>query len=154
LIKAPELPATITQIGCYQVMFKGCTSLNYIKCLAETKAGFSLSIWVQNVSATGTFIKNNGATFWSAGKSGIPSGWTVYTESDVTQILKKDLILDSNYTESSLENAALTINAGDSIQTAISKLHKAILDDEYVTASAISDLYDKIGQIESLLQQI
>ena len=106
------------------------------------------------VAASGTFVKNDSATWDVTGANGVPTGWTVKNASDVEVVLKGDLKLDANYTESSLSNAALTIEAGDSIQTAISKIHKAILDDEYVTATAVADLYTKIGQIETLLSQI
>lgn len=58
-----------------QYMFYNCSLLNYIKCLM-TSTNFSYSNWLQNVSATGTFVKAAGVK-WPTGNSGIPSGWTV-----------------------------------------------------------------------------
>lgn len=77
LTTAPELPATTLTSGCYDSMFEGCTNLNYIKCLATSFGDiWSLRNWVNNVSATGTFVKHPDAT-WTSGANGIPEGWTV-----------------------------------------------------------------------------
>ena len=74
---APELPAPTLASNCYGYMFLGCSSLNYILCLAVTKtASGCLTDWVKNVSPTGTFVKDENAT-WSTGVSGIPTGWIV-----------------------------------------------------------------------------
>lgn len=79
LITAPELPAlNITTQGSYSGMFNGCSSLNYIKCLAINRSGqYAFDSWVKDVSATGTFIKNSSATDWPIGIEGIPSGWSI-----------------------------------------------------------------------------
>ena len=78
LITAPELPATILVDSCYEEMFKGCTNLSYIKCLATDISATNCTYnWVNNVSSTGTFVKNASMTNWTTGISGIPSGWTV-----------------------------------------------------------------------------
>ena len=85
LTSAPILPATTIANETYYQMFKGCTKLNYVKCLAttSTKPGWSgvlvAGFWLQNASATGTFVKATGAN-WQSGISGIPSGWTVIEE--------------------------------------------------------------------------
>lgn len=77
LTTAPELPATALTSGCYQEMFKGCTSLSYIKCLATSLGDiWSLRLWVDGVSPTGTFVKHPNAV-WPTGTSGIPDGWTI-----------------------------------------------------------------------------
>ena len=75
---APDLEASTLVTDCYKGMFDGCTSLNSVKCLAENNLDSSgpLYIWLQDVAATGTFIKKTGVT-WPEGVSGIPSGWTV-----------------------------------------------------------------------------
>ena len=52
-------------------MFNGCSSLNYIKYLLST--GDPGNSWVQNVSNSGVFIKQEGVT-WTTGTGGIPSG--------------------------------------------------------------------------------
>lgn len=78
LVAAPELPATTLVTFCYYAMFNGCTSLNYIKCLATNiSASYCTYVWVQNVSSSGTFVKNSSMTGWGTGTSGIPSNWTV-----------------------------------------------------------------------------
>lgn len=109
LIKAPALPATTLATGCYWYMFEecaiteapellaatipqegyghmftGCDNLNYIKCLATTKsASKCLEGWVNNVAATGTFIKDAN-TSWSTGVAGIPTGWIVVDDGSIT----------------------------------------------------------------------
>ena len=76
---APELPATTSLDGyCYQAMFDGCTSLNYIKCLAtDISATYCTQSWVDGVASTGTFVKNPNMTSWKPGTDGIPTGWAV-----------------------------------------------------------------------------
>ena len=77
ITSAPKLPAPILVSNCYGNMFNGCTSLNYILCLAVDKsASGCLTNWVNSVSSTGIFVKDENAT-WSTGASGIPSGWVV-----------------------------------------------------------------------------
>lgn len=81
ITSAPELLATTLVAECYGYMFTGCSSLSYIKCLATS--GFNTSSclqnWVNNVAASGSFIKDSNTT-WSTGISGIPTGWTVYND--------------------------------------------------------------------------
>ena len=78
LTTAPDLPATTLAEGCYLSMFKNCTSLNYIKCLAtDISASNCTAAWVQNVAASGTFVKDPSMNNWTTGANGIPSGWTV-----------------------------------------------------------------------------
>lgn len=86
LTKAPDLTAQIIPKNwAYREMFKGCTSLNYIKCLATggglLEDGNVTENWVNGVASTGTFVKAAGAD-WSGktGNNGIPSGWTVIEE--------------------------------------------------------------------------
>ena len=75
---APELPATTLVSGCYRSMFYGCTSLNYIKCLAtDISASNCTNYWVNNVSSTGTFVKDANMANWVSGPSGIPSKWSI-----------------------------------------------------------------------------
>lgn len=62
-------------------MFENCTSLNKITCDTGNNTIIEsnpFANWVNNISATGIFVKNSNAT-WSSGVSGIPSGWTVQT---------------------------------------------------------------------------
>lgn len=77
LTTAPTLPAVTLGSDCYDSMFKGCTSLNYIKCLAtDISATNCTGNWVSGVAATGTFVKDANTT-WPTGNNGIPNGWTV-----------------------------------------------------------------------------
>ena len=77
LTQAPELPATTLEIACYHAMFSGCTSLNYIKCLATDIVANSMTGWVTNVAATGTFECDNKKYFTLDSPNGIPKGWTI-----------------------------------------------------------------------------
>lgn len=80
LTTAPELPATTLASNCYVSMFNGCSNLSYIKAMFTTTPGDSyMSNWVENVKATGTFVKNSAATWDVTGNNGVPSGWTVET---------------------------------------------------------------------------
>ena len=77
LITAPQINATT--LGDYSCggMFDNCSGLTYIKCLATTLNYTSTSNWVENVSPTGTFVKNPAMTGWTRGNDGIPINWTV-----------------------------------------------------------------------------
>jgi len=59
-------------------MFSGCTSLNYIKCLATNiSALYCINSWLSNVASIGTFVKSQNMNSWESGNNGIPNGWTV-----------------------------------------------------------------------------
>ena len=61
-------------------MFKGCSSLNYIKAMFTTTPSNTYTYdWVSGVASTGTFVKNSAANWDVTGVNGIPSGWTVQT---------------------------------------------------------------------------
>lgn len=78
LVNAPKLPCSaITQMGYYR-MFRNCSSLMYIKCLAkDVSASRCTTEWVYGVNTTGgTFVQVEGVN-WSVNYNGIPSGWVV-----------------------------------------------------------------------------
>ena len=78
LTTAPELTATTLARRCYYWMFIHCSNLNYIKCLAIDISAFDCTYhWLDDVSSSGTFIKNVNMISWPSGSSGIPTGWTV-----------------------------------------------------------------------------
>ena len=78
IVTAPELPALILTDSCYFQIFKGCSLLNSVKCLAvDISADLCTYQWLQNVAETGTFVKNAEMDAWSTGYNGIPSGWAV-----------------------------------------------------------------------------
>ena len=87
LTTAPELPATTLTIYCYAYMFNECTSLSYIKCLAtDISASSCLSYWVQNVAATGTFVKEYKLkSIPINSESGIPEGWVIEELNDYSK---------------------------------------------------------------------
>jgi hypothetical protein len=61
-------------------MFSNCENLNYIKILAENiDFDNCLLYWVNNISNSGTFIKNKNKEF-NISVSGIPAGWEVIDE--------------------------------------------------------------------------
>ena len=83
LTTAPELPATTLVYDCYSSMFYGCSNLNYIKALFTTTPSVSYTnSWMNGVASTGTFVKNHNATWNVTGLHGIPSGWTVITDTE------------------------------------------------------------------------
>ncbi|MBR5671302.1 MAG: hypothetical protein IKX11_05535, partial [Bacteroidales bacterium] len=78
ITQAPELDATTLASSCYSFMFAGCSSLNYVRCLAtDISADNCVDNWLGSVFASGVFIKASEMTDWSSGESGIPAGWTV-----------------------------------------------------------------------------
>ena len=77
---APTLPATTLVENCYEMMFYGCSHLNYIKAMFTSYPSASYTNgWVSGVAASGTFVKNSAAQWDVSGVNGIPSGWTVET---------------------------------------------------------------------------
>ena len=92
ITKAPDLPAEVVPASCYQGMFQNCSSLNYIKCMATSiTASNSTSVWVQNVSPTGTFVKNSNMSSWTTGNNGIPTNWVVR---DAGAIVEPTILFD------------------------------------------------------------
>ncbi len=80
LTTAPELPAIELKNKCYNNMFYNCTNLNYIKAMfLTTPSSDYTSDWTNNVSPTGTFVKNASASWDVRGVNGIPENWTVET---------------------------------------------------------------------------
>ena len=85
LTKAPELPATTLVAYCYQFMFYNCSNLSYVKSLATNiTATNAIYQWLNNVAATGTFVKPYGVGY-QTGISGIPEGWSVVNIDEPTQ---------------------------------------------------------------------
>ena len=82
LVSAPVLPAKTLVSSCYSSMFRNCSNLNYIKALFTTTPSSSYTYsWVEGVAGTGTFVKADDATWTVSGTNGVPTGWTVFTES-------------------------------------------------------------------------
>ena len=80
LTAAPVLPATTLVNYCYRAMFQGCSRLHHIEALfLTTPSNTYTQGWVSGVAATGTFVKNDDATWNVTGTNGVPTGWTVHT---------------------------------------------------------------------------
>lgn len=89
LTTAPDLNiSNLDKQNCYLRMFKGCSSLNYIKCLAQDRVSNNCTTeWMDGVSQNGTFVAYPGQTIFketgqesqgtARGKDGIPTGWTI-----------------------------------------------------------------------------
>lgn len=138
LVKAPELPAEKVADLAYTNMFEGCSSLNFVKCLAtefEVNPEFgnteedNVKDWLKGVSATGTFIKAKEMTKWLSGASGIPEGWmvedyeTAHVEGDVTgegNVDAKDLVEIVNFMmgKSKVTEAAADVNNDGEVNAA------------------------------------
>ena len=77
------LPATTLRSYCYSEMFSGCTSLNYIKCLATDIPAYEENCtyqWLNRVAEEGTFVKAQGFNGWPRNENGIPEGWNILEE--------------------------------------------------------------------------
>lgn len=83
LEKGPELMTTDLNgmVDCYMKLFKGCTSLNYIRALflddisldnLKTKYTYH---WVEDVAEYGTFEQNEDAAWFETGINAIPEKW-------------------------------------------------------------------------------
>ena len=76
---APHLPATELVDRCYASMFSECGTIEQVTCLATTINGTDCTTdWLNGVKPYGTFTKAKGASCWTTGSNGIPSGWDVY----------------------------------------------------------------------------
>ena len=88
LKRAPDLLANTLVSTCYGQMFASCTSLSYIKCLAENiteeTAETFTEVWVYNVASNGTFVKSAKCNTWPTGDNGIPEGWIVTDDGQVS----------------------------------------------------------------------
>ena len=80
LTNAPILKAHLLADRCYEYMFSGCNKLNSIKMYALVLGEDSLSNWLDGVASSGIFTKHTDMTTLPSGTSGIPSGWTIYSE--------------------------------------------------------------------------
>ena len=83
LERAPKIPILTLTSCCCDEMFAGCENLKYIDAaFMDAPSTSATSSWVQDVSTTGTFVKNINADWNEAsvrGDDGVPPGWTVIT---------------------------------------------------------------------------
>ena len=83
LERAPKIPILTLTSYCCDGMFSGCENLKYIDAaFMDAPSSSTNSNWVEEVAATGTFVKNVNADWNEAsvrGDNGVPQGWTVIT---------------------------------------------------------------------------
>ena len=98
----------------------------------------------------------DGIAWQDASGASLPSGGTVgqvlTKTSDGAEWATHDsenIYLSDDYAASNLENEALEPDPGDSLETAVSKLHKAILDNEEVVTQGIKNIYTTVGLEEA-----
>ena len=106
-------------------MFKGCTKLNSVTCLAtDISATDCTTDWLSGVAATGTFTKAAAMTDWTVDSaSGIPAGWTVQNDGEVTTAIPLTLEAVSSAATVSFQNKAsgpvtYKVNGGAAVEIA------------------------------------
>ena len=102
--------------------------------------------WNQTTTTAKDYIKNK-PTIPAAQ---IQADWNQTTTTAADYIKNKPTIvneLSDDYEPSDLENEYLELSAGDTYEEAFGKLHKAILDNEEVTAGALADLDERIDNL-------
>ena len=76
------------------------------------------------------------------------NGRIIYDSEDILNRINNLTILSPNYEISSYSNSYLSLDSGDTYEEAFGKLEKSILDNELVTASALTDLNKKIDIVD------
>ena len=77
LTTAPNLPCLNPPAYSYYEMYKGCSNLNNVSCMATNVSATSVTEnWLSGVAATGTFTTPSSTSWTVDSESGIPSGWT------------------------------------------------------------------------------
>ena len=129
---APELPALVIPDSAYYGLFSGCSNLNYIKCMArDISANHATDQWVQNVAASGTFVKDVNVNNWVVNsENGIPVGWTVTTEGTVINVTSPTI---------TYENNTITITCAESGTTIYYRLGTSGIYQVYSTPVEISE---------------
>lgn len=79
ITNTPILPAATMVYGCYTSMFRDCSNLNKVVCLARYNltAYQCLSSMLLNTPSAGTFYIHDDVTDFPFSSTGMPSGWTV-----------------------------------------------------------------------------
>ena len=107
----PELPALVVPDSAYYGLFNGCSSVNYIKCLArDISAHYATQNWVQGVANSGTFVKDVNMTDWKVNNiHGIPNGWTPESEGTVINVTSPTISFENNTITLSCSESGTTI---------------------------------------------
>lgn len=78
LTKSPVLPAKTLVMYCYENMFYGCSLLNEVRArMLTTPSPTYTNNWLNGVSSTGTFYKDENATWTGVGPTACPSTWRI-----------------------------------------------------------------------------
>lgn len=113
----------------------------------------------QNILTQTKIKSTNGQSFFasiapiieyrSSQNSGVTwSEWTDIHESINNRLDDlENVSISENYEPSSLDNEDLELAAGDTYEEAFGKLHKALLDNEQITAAALTDLDSRINTL-------
>lgn len=112
---APDLNAPVLADMSYDHMFTYCARLNCIKCFATDISAYNCTDdWVEGVSPTGLFIKDNTMEDWEVDSvNGIPIGWGDYQPLTFT-ILSDGII---NWMTNAADNAKTIYYSFDSGET-------------------------------------
>ena len=99
-------------------MFKGCTSLNSVTCLAtDISATDCTTNWLKDVAAEGIFTAANADVAWlKDNPSGIPAGWTIETGATVnTPLTIKAVTAGTIKVTNPKEGMKYTLNGGEMV---------------------------------------
>ena len=84
---SPVLPAEMLVDNCYKCMLTYCSNIIYIKALFTTTPGIDYTDdWVYGVASSGTFVKNENATWDVIGVDGVPTSWVIQYTDDVPPV--------------------------------------------------------------------
>ena len=131
LTSAPALPATKLTRYCYYNMFNSCSNLKTVTTYAEDiSAGGCLDLWLADVASEGEFYNLGGATYTVDSPSGIPQGWTEYTDEPITPTpTKRHVVVKSD------EYSMFKISASPSVMSTKTANY---FEDDFVDGTVIT----------------
>lgn len=77
LTSSPVLPALHIEPHAYQGLFNGCTNLNQIVCFADNINSSTAYAWVDHITTSGTYYKQDNVTAPGKDMHGVPMYWKV-----------------------------------------------------------------------------
>jgi hypothetical protein len=151
---APKLPAITLVNNCYSYMFYGCSKLNFIHAQFTTAPSKSYTNkWVNGVSSSGTFIKNNQATWSGTGTNSVPSGWTIKKDTDFAKFTSyTELVIDQAY--DAIGNDTITPVKYTATGTGVDYNDNAVEGVLTITDIAYSDAFTPNTSSESITKTI
>lgn len=122
----PDIPdILVLATSCFEEMFYGCSNLNYIRCLANSRGEVGsgeCKDWMYGVASSGTFVTNGFGMGWIHNSpDGIPEGWDTRFEgaenntSPLTLFILSDGNINFRKSNSSMPNTYVNyqINNGE-----------------------------------------